>query len=128
MSRRSFLLVSLAMITGCSGENALSPQAANGLDETAIREVASELAIQKGMNLLCGREDTGRLSVFMEDLRYEQVDRLVRESIAAESVELMNKISAEEPEYICTPEMFESADKRVTQALLTWDEMRGITQ
>ena len=40
----------------------------------------------------------------------------------------MNKISAEEPEYICTPEMFESADLRVSQALLAWDEMRGITQ
>ncbi|WP_348763487.1 hypothetical protein [Hyphomonas atlantica] len=80
------------------------------------------------MNLLCEREGPDLLGSFMEDLRYEGVDRQMRESIMAESVETMNKISAEEPEYICTPEMFESANLRVSQAMLSWDEMRGITQ
>lgn len=127
MKRLGVLLVSLALITGCSGEDVPTDES-HGMDEAAIRMIAGELAIQKGINLFCDRDQPDRLSGFMEDLRYESVARELREDIAADSVDLMNKISAEEAEYICTPEMFESADLRVSQALLAWDEMRGITQ
>ncbi|MDX1293224.1 MAG: hypothetical protein R3265_10455 [Hyphomonas sp.] len=127
MVRLKALLVGLVMLAGCSGEME-SADDRTGMNEADIRMIAGELAIQKGMNLLCERDQAERLSGFMEDLRYEQVARELREDIAADSVELMNKISAEEPEYICTPEMFESADLRVSNALLAWDEMRGITQ
>jgi len=128
MMRLGMMLVSLTLLAGCSGES-VSTDESSGMDEADIRMIAGELAIQKGINLLCDREATDdRLSEFMEDLRYEGVARELREDIAADSVVLMNKISAEEPEYICTPEMFESADLRVSQALLAWDEMRGITQ
>jgi hypothetical protein len=127
MTRLGVMLVSLAVLAGCSGES-VSTDVSPGMTESDIRMIAGELAILKGINLLCGREDSDQLTAFMEDLRYEGIARELREDIAADSVELMNKISAEEPEYICTPEMFESADLRVAQALLAWDEMRGITQ
>ena len=127
MMRLGMMLVSLTFLAGCSGES-VSKDDSSDMSEADIRMIAGELAIQKGINLLCGREDTDQLSEFMEDLRYEGVDRELREDIAADSVVLMNKIAAEDPEYICAPEMFESADQRVSQALLAWDEMRGITQ
>lgn len=127
MKRLGVLLVSLALVTGCSGEDVPTDES-SGMDEADIRMIAGELAIQKGINLFCDRDQSDRLSVFMEDLRYEGVARELREDIAADSVDLMNKISAEEAENICTPEMFESADLRVSAALLAWDEMRGITQ
>ena len=127
MTRLGMMLISLTLLAGCSGES-VSTDNSSGMDEADIRRIAGELAIQKGISLLCDREATDQLSEFMEDLRYEGVARELREDIAADSVVLMNKISAEEPEYICTPEMFESADLRVSQALLAWDEMRGITQ
>ncbi|CUS55663.1 hypothetical protein MGWOODY_Hyp1028 [hydrothermal vent metagenome] len=121
------MLVSLTLLAGCS-EESVSTDNSSGMNEADIRMIAGELAIQKGISLLCDREATDQLSEFMEDLRYEGLARELREDVAADSVVLMHKISAEEPEYICTPEMFESADLRVSQALLAWDEMRGITQ
>lgn len=127
MLRKGLILVGLTISAACSGEPN-SPSEGPGFSDQAIRSIASDLAVQKGMNLLCDRVSEDELGSFMEDLRYEGIDRDVRESIMSDSVEMMNKISAEEPEYICTPEMFESADLRVSQALLTWDEMRGITQ
>lgn len=127
MLRPGLIAISLVLAAACSDER-ISPPSEQRLNEEAMRDVASEFAIQKGMNLLCEREGPDLLGNFMEDLRYEGVDRQMRESIMAESVEMMNKISAEEPEYICTPEMFESANLRVSQAMLSWDEMRGITQ
>ena len=127
MLRPGLIAISLVLAAACSNER-ISPPSEQRLNEEAMRDIASEFAIQKGMNLLCEREGQDLLGNFMEDLRYEGVDRQMRESIMAESVETMNKISAEEPEYICTPEMFESANLRVSQAMLSWDEMRGITQ
>jgi len=127
MLRKGLILVGLTISAACSGEPN-SPSEGPGFSDQAIRSIASDLAVQKGMNLLCDRVSEDELGSFMEDLRYEGIDRDVRESIMSDSVEMMNKISAEEPEYICTPEMFESADLRVSQSLLTWDEMRGITQ
>ena len=127
MLRPGLIAISLVLAAACSDER-ISPPSEQRLNEEAMRDIASEFAIQKGMNLLCEREGPDLLGNFMEDLRYEGVDRQMRESIMAESVETMNKISAEEPEYICTPEMFESANLRVSQAMLSWDEMRGITQ
>jgi hypothetical protein len=127
MSRFALMLVSLAFLTGCSGEREVGSDA-SGHDTAQLGAIASDLAIQKGMSLLCDREQPDHLSYFMADLRQESVDPAVRERIAEESVEMMNKISTEEPEYICTPEMFESADSRATEALIAWDEMRGITQ
>ena len=127
MLRPGLIAISLVLAAACSNER-ISPPSEQRLNEEAMRDIASEFAIQKGMNLLCEREGQDLLGNFMEDLRYEGVDRQMRESIMAESVEMMNKISAEEPEYICTPEMFESANLRVSQAMLSWDEMRGITQ
>ena len=127
MLRPGLIAISLVLAAACSDER-ISPPSEQRLNEEAMRDIASEFAIQKGMNLLCEREGPDLLGNFMEDLRYEGVDRQMRESIMAESVEMMNKISAEEPEYICTPEMFESANLRVSQAMLSWDEMRGITQ
>ena len=127
MLRPGLIAISLVLAAACSDER-ISPPSEQRLNEEAMRDVASEFAIQKGMNLLCEREGPDLLGNFMEDLRYEGVDRQMRESIMAESVEMMNKISAEEPENICTPEMFESANLRVSQAMLSWDEMRGITQ
>tara|TARA_R100000365_G_C2734952_1_gene64505 strand:+ start:574 stop:957 length:384 start_codon:yes stop_codon:yes gene_type:complete len=127
MLRPGLIAISLVLAAACSDER-ISPPSEQRLNEEAMRDIASEFAIQKGMNLLCEREGPDLLGSFMEDLRYEGVDRQMRESIMAESVEMMNKISAEEPEYICTPEMFESANLRVSQAMLSWDEMRGITQ
>ena len=127
MLRPGLIAISLVLAAACSNER-ISPPSEQRLNEEAMRDIASEFAIQKGMNLLCEREGPDLLGNFMEDLRYEGVDRQMRESIMAESVETMNKISAEEPEYICTPEMFESANLRVSQAMLSWDEMRGITQ
>lgn len=127
MLRPGLIAISLVLAAACSNER-ISPPSEQRLNEEAMRDIASEFAIQKGMNLLCEREGQDLLGNFMEDLRYEGVDRQMRESIMAESVEMMNKISAEKPEYICTPEMFESANLRVSQAMLSWDEMRGITQ
>ena len=127
MLRPGLIAISLVLAAACSDER-ISPPSEQRLNEEAMRDIASKFAIQKGMNLLCEREGPDLLGNFMEDLRYEGVDRQMRESIMAESVEMMNKISAEEPEYICTPEMFESANLRVSQAMLSWDEMRGITQ
>ena len=127
MLRPGLIAISLVLAAACSDER-ISPPSEQRLNEEAMRDIASEFAIQKGMNLLCEREGQDLLGNFMEDLRYEGVDRQMRESIMAESVEMMNKISAEEPENICTPEMFESANLRVSQAMLSWDEMRGITQ
>ena len=127
MLRPGLIAISLVLAAACSDER-ISPPLEQRLNEEAMRDIASEFAIQKGMNLLCEREGPDLIGSFMEDLRYEGVDRQMRESIMAESVEMMNKISAEEPEYICTPEMFESANLRVSQAMLSWDEMRGITQ
>ena len=127
MLRPGLIAISLVLAAACSNER-ISPPSEQRLNEEAMRDIASEFAIQKGMNLLCEREGQDLLGNFMEDLRYEGVDRQMRESIMAESVEMMNKISAEEPENICTPEMFESANLRVSQAMLSWDEMRGITQ
>ena len=127
MLRPGLIAISLVLAAACSDER-ISPPLEQRLNEEAMRDIASEFAIQKGMNLLCEREGPDLLGNFMEDLRYEGVDRQMRESIMAESVEMMNKISAEEPKYICTPEMFESANLRVSQAMLSWDEMRGITQ
>tara|TARA_X000001316_G_C920253_1_gene34422 strand:+ start:426 stop:809 length:384 start_codon:yes stop_codon:yes gene_type:complete len=127
MLRPGLIAISLVLAAACSDER-ISPPPEQRLNEEAMRDIASEVAVQKGMNLLCEREGPDLLGNFMEDLRYEGVDRQMRESIMAESVEMMNKISAEEPENICTPEMFESANLRVSQAMLSWDEMRGITQ
>jgi len=125
-------LTALSCITtlvACSAESS-APQSANNsfnLDEATIRTIASEFAIQKGMYLLCDGPETDQLSQFMEDLRYAEAPRELRDSITTDSVEMLNKISAEEPEYICTPEMFEGAEQRVTEAQLQWDKMRGIT-
>lgn len=127
MFRKGLILVGLTILAACGGEPNSSSEGP-GFSDQAIRSIASDLAVQKGMNLLCDRVSEDKLGSFMEDLRYEGIDRDIRESIMSDSVEMMNKISAEEPEYICTPEMFESADLRASQALLTWDEMRGITQ
>ena len=117
MTRLGMMLVSLTLLAGCS-EESVSTDNSSGMNEADIRMIAGELAIQKGISLLCDREATDQLSEYMEDLRYEGLARELREDVAADSVVLMNKISVEEPEYICTPEMFESADLRVSQALL----------
>lgn len=121
----------LAGLTACSAQNSADntiPVSGFNLDEAEIRDIANEFAIQKGMTLLCEGYEKDYLTPFMEDLRYAKAPREFRDSITEDSVEMMNKISVEETEYICTPEMFESAEARVTAAQLKWDEMRGITQ
>ena len=90
--------------------------------------IANEFAIHKGITLLCGRDETDHLTPFMDELRHTGASQEFRESVMSESIEMLNKIGVEEPEYICTPEMFEGAETRVTQAHQQWDEMRGISE
>ena len=117
-----FLLsVCLSAIVACSGEASLT-------DETEIRSIASAFAIKKGMTLLCEGDDVDYLTPFMEDLRQAGVPPQLRDEIMADSVEMMNKISTEEPEYICTPEMFQSSVARAEEAQQAWDRMRGIEE
>ena len=107
---------------GADSENALA------LDESEVRAIANEFAIFKGMTLLCDGTEEDHLTPFMEELRITNAPKELRDDVIASSVEMMGKISAEEPEYICTPEMFEGAEARVAQAELNWDQMRGLTQ
>ena len=90
MTRLGMMLVSLTLLAGCS-EESVSTDKSSGMNEADIRMIAGELAIQKGISLLCDRAATDQLSEFMEDLRYEGVARELREDIAADSVVLMNK-------------------------------------
>ena len=64
----------------------------------------------------------------VEDLRQAGVPSELRDGIMADSVEMMNKISTEEPEYICTPEMFQSSVARAEEAQQAWDRMRGLEE
>ena len=120
-------LMCLLAVASCEQETSERHSSA-GINETQIRLIANDLAVEKGMNLLCEANGEDNLSTFMEELRHSGISKEVRESIAADSVVMMNKISTEEPEYICTPEMFEGSAIRVAEARKKWDEMRGITQ
>jgi len=126
---RSVAATLMCLLTVANCEQEISgTQSSTGINEADIRLIANDLAVEKGMNLLCEANGEDNLSTFMEELRHSGISKEVRESIAADSVVMMNKISTEEPEYICTPEMFEGSAIRVAEARKKWDEMRGITQ
>ena len=120
-------LMCLLAVANCR-QDISGTQSSSGINETEVRLIANDLAIERGMNLLCEASGDDNLSTFMEELRHSGISKEARESIAADSVTMMNKISTEEPEYICTPEMFEGSSIRVAEAQKKWDEMRGITQ
>ena len=129
--RCALLFTFLTAMGACSDVDAPSKDAPGTgpvFDEIKLRSIANEFAIQKGMTLLCEGDDKDYLTPFMEDLRQVGVTRELRDEITADSVEMMNKISTEEPEYICTPEMFESSAARAEEAQQTWDRMRGLEE
>ena len=122
----SALLIGVAAASGCSAGDSRSGN--TDLTEDNVRAIANEFAIEKGMNLLCDRTGEDHLTPFMDELRHSGLPRETREAIAADSVAMMNRIGTEDPEYICTPEMFESAEVRIAEAERRWDEMRGVTE
>jgi len=129
--RRALLFTFLAAMAACSDVDASSTDAPGTepvFDEIKLGSIANEFAIKKGMTLLCEGDDKDYLTPFMEDLRQAGVPSELRDGIMADSVEMMNKISTEEPEYICTPEMFESSAARAAEAQHKWDRMRGLEE
>lgn len=131
IGRSVLIAATLCGIAACSAQDVSGPSDEDSWrarHEADIRSIANVFAIRKGMVLLCEGEEHDYLTAFMDELRQANIPADLRASIAADSVDMLNKISTEEPEHICTPEMFESSLERIAAAQLKWDEMRGITQ
>lgn len=117
------------LAAGCDEPSATPPPPAPlaqpvPLEGSKVMAIAADFAIHKGITEACGGDEPDHLVPFIDQLRTLPADPdLIRSSelVASEMYDMARK---EEPEHVCTPEMFEGISQRVANARLDWEAIR----
>ncbi len=98
--------------------------AATELDTATVLAIAAEFGIRKGMTEACDGTDPDRLAGFLAELRALETDPLLVREAERVSDDMYEMARVEEPEYVCTPEMYESSTQRAAKAEADWSDLR----
>ena len=123
------LLVPLAVACSRPEEPEPVPLAAEPVrhvefDESKILALAADFAIHKGLTEACDGDDPDHLSTFFGEIVAMGASDALIESTRLVATEMYDMARKEEPEYVCTPEMFEGVNARVAAARLDWVDIR----
>ena len=121
------LMAGLAVLGACSAEETAPAATAHAveLDAGMVLAITAEFAVHKGMNELCDGNGPDHLEPFLQELTEFEAPPDLVDNANRVAEELLTMIRDEEPEYVCTPEMFESASARVAEAGQDWIDMKS---
>ncbi|WP_340693166.1 hypothetical protein [Hyphomonas sp.] len=134
MIKRTGLIFVLSFMAACSPqatepasapEPVSTPDPVVQFDPDRLKAIADVFATEHGMMNLCGDEVPVRLTLFMAELGASTTPPELVSSLMAANDAKIEELQAAEPEYICTPEMFESREANSMAAQEEWNVMRG---
>ncbi len=110
------------LAAACAGEQVetTAPATAIEFDAAQVLAISAEFAIQKGMEEACDGSEPDLLSPFLDELRDLGASPELVKNAEGVATDMYDMARSEEPEYVCTPEMFEGATERVAKAQADW--------
>ena len=127
MRRLGSLVVTWLIVLGACAPEASAPITAPDIDRPVVQldgsqvlAIAADFAIHKGLTEACASDEADHLLPFLDGLRDLPASAdliLSSQMVASEMYDMARK---EEPEYVCTPEMFEGVTERVAGSHTQW--------
>ncbi|MDJ0920829.1 MAG: hypothetical protein QNI84_06845 [Henriciella sp.] len=130
-------MISAAVLTGCGEPAPLAEDVIAEIDATStvgminisadqMEEMAKAVAYHQGLINVCGDEASTISETFVEEvvlssLPVETVQRAIDVSMMT-----LAEFETAEAEYVCTPEMFEQLGALSDEALVKWNDVKGV--
>lgn len=113
----------LTLLVACEKPN-------SGEDSTVshkeLETIAVTLAYREGIARRCNVEEESRLPQYLDELSQTNVNPALVEILRLETEKILEDAAIEEPEYLCTPEMFEQSAEMSADAWEHWVELRDV--